>query len=169
MKTALTDVTNLVREHDKWMEQAFLEAEKAYRKKEVPVGAVVVYENRVIGRGHNLIETLQDPTAHAEILAITAAANYLASWRLENASLYVTLEPCAMCAGAILNSRIRSVVFGASDPRFGACGSTINILQNDRLHASVTVIPGILQARCESILKDFFAKLRDNRFSNSEN
>jgi tRNA(adenine34) deaminase len=149
-------------EHEKWMEQAFLEAEKAYQKKEVPVGAVVVCENRVIGRGHNLIETLQDPTAHAEMLAITAAANYLASWRLDDASLYVTLEPCSMCAGAILNARIREVVFGASDPRFGACGSVINLLQNDRLNVSVSIIPGILQTKCESIMKDFFLKLRKN-------
>ncbi len=150
-------------EHEKWMEQAFLEAEKAYQKKEVPVGAVVVYENRIIGRGHNLIETLQDPTAHAEILAITAAANYLASWRLDQASLYVTLEPCPMCAGAILNARIQAIVYGAGDPRWGACGSAIDILRNDRLHSAVSVIPGILQARCESILKDFFAKLRSGQ------
>jgi tRNA(adenine34) deaminase len=150
-------------EHEKWMEQAFSEAEKAYLKKEVPVGAVVVYEGRIIGRGHNLIETLQDPTAHAEILAITAAATYLASWRLDDTTLYVTLEPCAMCAGAIINARIGAVVFGAADARLGACGSVVNLLQNDRLHASIAVIPGILQARCESILKDFFIKLRRNQ------
>jgi len=156
-------------EHEKWMEQAFLEAEKAYQKKEVPVGAVIVCENRVIGRGHNLIETLQDPTAHAEILAITAAANYLASWRLENTSLYVTLEPCSMCAGAVLNARISEVVFGASDPRFGACGSVVNILQNERFNLSVRVIPGILQVKCESILKDFFNKLRKNQSNVSVN
>ncbi|HEX9974784.1 MAG TPA: tRNA adenosine(34) deaminase TadA [bacterium] len=156
-------------EHEKWMEQAFSEAEKAYQKKEVPVGAVVVYENRVIGRGHNLIETLQDPTAHAEILAITAAANYLASWRLDGTSLYVTLEPCSMCAGAILTARIREVIFGASDPRLGACGSVVNLLQNDRLHSSVSMIPGILQAKCETILKDFFVKLRRNQLSESRN
>ena len=152
-------------EHEKWMEQAFLEAEKAYQKKEVPVGAVVVYENRIIGRGYNLIETLQDPTAHAEILAITAAANYLASWRLDDTSLYVTLEPCSMCAGAILNARIREVVFGASDSRFGACGSVVNILKNDRLNSSVIMIPGILQTKCESILKDFFIKVRQRQLN----
>jgi tRNA(adenine34) deaminase len=156
-------------EHEKWMEQAFSEAEKAYQKKEVPVGAVVVYENRVIGRGHNLIETLQDPTAHAEILAITAAANYLASWRLDDTSLYVTLEPCSMCAGAILNARIREVVFGASDPRLGACGSVVNMLQNDRLRSSVSMIPGILQTKCESILKDFFIKLRKDQLGDTLN
>ena len=156
-------------EHEKWMEQAFLEAEKAYQKKEVPVGAVVVYENRVIGRGHNLIETLQDPTAHAEILAITAAANYLASWRLDDTSLYVTLEPCLMCAGAILNARIREVIFSAFDPRFGACGSAVNLLQNERLNSSVSVIPGILQPKCEAILKEFFLKLRKNQLDEMMN
>jgi tRNA(adenine34) deaminase len=149
-------------EHEKWMEQAFSEAEKAYQKKEVPVGAVVVYENRVIGRGHNLIETLQDPTAHAEILAITAAANYLASWRLDDTSLYVTLEPCSMCAGAILNARIKEVIFAAPDPRLGACGSVVHLLQNDRLKSSINVIPGILHSKSESILKEFFIKLRRN-------
>ena len=156
-------------EHEKWMGQAFFEAEKAYQKKEVPVGAVVVYENRVIGRGHNLIETLQDPTAHAEILAITAAANYLASWRLDDTSLYVTLEPCVMCAGAILNARIGEVIFGASDPSFGSAGSVVNLLQNTRLNSSISVIPGILEIKCESILKDFFVKLRKNRLNEVAN
>ena len=156
-------------EHERWMEQAFFEAEKAYQKKEVPVGAIVVYENRVIGRGHNLIETLQDPTAHAEIIAITAAANYLASWRLDNTSLYVTLEPCSMCAGAILNSRIQEVIFGATDSRLGACGSVTNLLKNERLSSSVTVIPGILQGKCESILKNFFFELRKKQLDESVN
>ncbi|MFZ5518139.1 MAG: tRNA adenosine(34) deaminase TadA [Candidatus Zhuqueibacterota bacterium] len=151
---------------EKWMEQALLEAEKAYRKNEVPVGAVVVYENKVIGRGHNLIETLQDPTAHAEILAITAAANFLASWRLDSASLYVTLEPCPMCAGAIVISRISEVVFGAFDPRLGACGSRINIVQEAKLNTGVHIVPGILQLKCESILKDFFKSLRTRNETN---
>jgi len=156
-------------EHEKWMEQAFFEAEKAYQKKEVPVGAVIIYKNRVIGRGHNLIETLQDPTAHAEILAITAAANYLASWRLDDTSLYVTLEPCLMCAGAVQNARIREVVFGASDPRLGVCGSVVNFLQHSRFQSSVSLIPGILQPKCESILKDFFIKLRKNQLNIADN
>ena len=156
-------------EHEKWMEQAFWEAEKAFQKKEVPVGAVVVYENRVIGRGHNLIETLQDPTAHAEMLAITAAANYLAHWRLDDTSLYVTLEPCVMCAGAILNARIKEVIFGASDPRVGAAGSVVNLLENSRLNSSISVIPGILGEKCESILKDFFVRLRRNRLNETNN
>ena len=148
-------------DHEKWMEQAFLEAEKAYNKEEVPVGAVIVYEDKIIGRGHNLIETLQDPTAHAEILAITAAANSLASWRLEDSSLYVTLEPCTMCAGAILLARISNVIYGTHDLKLGACGSVINILSNNALNSNVKVVEEILEAKCQSILKNFFEKLRD--------
>jgi tRNA(adenine34) deaminase len=148
-------------EHEKWMEQAFLEAEKAYNKNEVPVGAVVVSENKIIGRGHNLVEHLQDPTAHAEILAITAAANTLASWRLDDCSIYITLEPCTMCAGAILLARIENVFFGTKDPRLGACGSVINVLNNDSLNSNVSVFGGILEDKCQSILKSFFEKLRE--------
>jgi len=155
--------------HEKWMDQAFLEAEKAYNKKEVPVGAVIVFEDKIIGRGHNLIETLQDPTAHAEMLAITAAANYLAHWRLEETSIYVTLEPCPMCAGAILNSRIPNIIFGAFDERFGACGSVTNVLKNNGLNIPVNVIPGILQSKCLSIIKDFFKNLRTRSFENRKN
>ena len=155
--------------HEKWMERAFLEAEKAYNKKEVPVGAVIVFEDKIIGRGHNLTETLQDPTAHAEILAITAAANYLAHWRLEETSIYITLEPCPMCAGAILNSRIPNVIFGAFDSRFGACASVTNVLENNGLNLPVNVITGVLESKCESIIKDFFKKLRGRSFENRKN
>ena len=150
----------MIVDHEKWMEQAFLEAEKAYRKKEVPVGAVIVFENKIIGKGHNLIESLQDPTAHAEMIAITAAANYLGTWRLEGAYLYSTLEPCPMCAGAVLNSRIAGVVFGAYDPRIGACGTVTNVLQGNGFNFDIEVIPGILAEKCEAIIKDFFRKLR---------
>ena len=146
-------------EHEKWMEQAFLEAEKAYSKKEVPVGAVVVFENKIIGRGHNLVEHLQDPTAHAEILAITAASNYLASWRLENTSIYVTLEPCPMCAGAIFLARIENLYYGAGDPRWGACGSKYDLLVDQ----NVNVVGGILEGKCQSILKAFFSDLRSTK------
>jgi len=155
--------------HEKWMNQAFIEAEKAYTKKEVPVGAVIVFEDKIIGRGYNLTDTLQDPTAHAEILAITAAANYLAHWRLQETTIYVTLEPCPMCAGAIINSRIENVVFGAYDPRFGACGTVTNVLKNNGLNHSVNVVQGILQAKCETIIKDFFKNLRLRSFDNRKN
>jgi len=142
------------------MEQALREAEKALEKKEVPVGAVVVYQNKIIGRGHNQVENLQDPTAHAEMLAITAAANYLSSWRLEGTSLYVTLEPCPMCAGAIILARIQKLIYGASDPRMGACGSAFNILQNRSLDHRISIVSGILESRCREILQGFFENLR---------
>jgi tRNA(adenine34) deaminase len=142
------------------MEQAFREAEKAFEKQEVPIGAVIVDQEKIIGRGHNLVETLQDPTAHAEIIAITAAANSRDSWRLDDTILYVTKEPCPMCAGAIYLSRIRHVVYGVSDSRMGACGSTVNILQNSNLHSNIAVTFGILEPRCLGILQAFFEKLR---------
>ena len=136
------------------------EAAKAKAKKEVPVGAVVVYENKIIGKGHNLVESLQDPTAHAEMLAITSAANSLASWRLDETTLYVTLEPCPMCVGAILLSRIPHVVFGAFDPRYGACGSAVQLAENDNIDISTLVTSGILEKECSQILRDFFADIR---------
>lgn len=137
------------------------EAGKAYDEGEVPVGAVAVWEDRVIGRGHNQTETLQDPTAHAEILAITAAANFLSSWRLEGVSLYVTLEPCSMCAGAIVNSRIKTLIFGAFDPKRGACGSLYNIVQDDRLNHRVQLVSGVLADESSELLRQFFRGLRD--------
>jgi tRNA(adenine34) deaminase len=144
------------------MEQAFREAEKAFEKEEVPVGAVVVDGDRIVGRGHNLVESLQDPTAHAEIIAITAAANSRTSWRLEDTVLYVTKEPCAMCAGAIYLSRISEVVFGVRDSRLGACGSALNVLQNQKLHSNIRLTPGILEAKSLGILQTFFRKLRQD-------
>ena len=148
-------------DHNFWMNQAFREAEKAYREKEVPIGAVVVFENQIIGRGYNQTERLQDPTAHAEILAITAAAAHLESRRLLNTTLYVTLEPCPMCAGAIVLARIPTLVFGASDPKGGACGTLFNITQDSRLNHQVNVTPGREENKCSLILSDFFRKLRD--------
>jgi tRNA(adenine34) deaminase len=148
-------------DHERWMEQAIREAEKAYEQGEVPVGAVIVYENAIIGRGHNLIETLQEPTAHAEMIAITAAAEYLKSRRLLDTAMYVTLEPCAMCAGAIVLARISQLVFGAADPKSGACGTLYNIVQDQRLNHQVEVIQGVLENKCAIILSDFFRNLRD--------
>ena len=143
-----------------WMREAFKEAEKALKKKEVPVGAVVVYEKRIIGRGHNQTETLKDATAHAEILAIGAASNFLNSWRLTGASIYVTVEPCIMCAGAIVLSRLDRLVFGARDPKAGACGSLYNLPQDIRLNHQVEILSGILEQDCKSLMKAFFEKLR---------
>ena len=146
---------------DYWMECAFKEAEKAYRLNEVPVGAVVVFENLVIGKGHNLTEQLQDPTAHAEMIAITAAAEYLGSRRLIDTTMYVTLEPCPMCAGALVMSRVSRLVYGASDPKSGACGSLYNIVDDTRLNHRLAVTPAVLESKCSIILSEFFRKLRD--------
>ncbi len=143
------------------MEQAFREAQKAFEKDEVPIGAVVVLGGRIIGRGYNMVESLQDPTAHAEMIAITAATNTVESWRLENATLYVTKEPCPMCAGAIYLSRIPNVIIGVNDTRMGACGSALNTLQNANLHSNVSIAFGILEAKCLGILQTFFQKLRN--------
>jgi tRNA(adenine34) deaminase len=142
------------------MEFAFREAEKALAQGEIPAGAVVVFQNQVIGKGHNQIETLKDPTAHAEILAITSAASYLSSKVLEGCSLYVTLEPCVMCAGAIVLSKIENLFFGAYDNKAGACGSVLNITNNTALNHSLNVTGGILDTKCSEILKNFFEAKR---------
>jgi tRNA(adenine34) deaminase len=147
-------------EHERWMEYALREADLAYKRKEVPIGAIVVRENRIIGRGYNQIESLKDPTAHAEMIAITAAANQLGSRRLEDCTLYVTLEPCPMCAGAIVLARLPRLVYGGEDPKAGACGTLFNIVQDDRLNHRVEVTGGVTRERCSSILKEFFAKVR---------
>ncbi len=142
------------------MEYALKEAEQAYKRNEVPIGAVVVLNNRIIGRGSNQIESLQDPTAHAEIIAITAAAAFTGSRRLEQSTMYVTLEPCTMCAGAIVLARIPRLVFGAFDPKAGACGTLYNIVNDPRLNHRVDTINGVLEERCGAILKEFFSKVR---------
>jgi tRNA(adenine34) deaminase len=145
---------------ERWMESAIREAEQAYRRKEVPIGAVIVHEEKIIGRGYNQIETLQDPTAHAEIIAITAASSSLGSRRLENCVMYVTLEPCTMCAGAIVLARISRLVYGAPDPKAGSCGSLYHICADARLNHQVETVQGILEARCSALLKEFFKEVR---------
>jgi tRNA(adenine34) deaminase len=147
-------------EDERWMESALREAEQAKRRKEVPIGAVIVHNSKIIGRGYNQIESLQDPTAHAEMIAITAAAAGLGSRRLEGCTLYVTLEPCAMCAGAIVLARIPRLVFGAPDPKAGACGTLFNIVQDARLNHRVELLGGISGERCGALLSEFFAGMR---------
>lgn len=142
------------------MKQALREAEKAYENNEVPVGAIVVHEGRIIGKGYNQIEMLQDATAHAEMIALTAAASHLKSRRLENCTLYVTLEPCAMCAGAIVLSRISTLVFGAYDAKAGACGTLMNIPEDKRLNHNPHVIGGICDRESEELLRGFFGRVR---------
>ena len=143
-----------------WMQVAYQEALAAADEGEVPVGAVVVAGGRVLGRGHNRNEALQDPTAHAEILAVTAAANTTGSWRLEGASIYVTLEPCLMCAGAIFLARLERVVFAARDPKRGALGSVVDVSVHEALNHHTEVEQGPLAEECSTLLKTFFEKLR---------
>jgi len=143
------------------MKMALAEAEKGFKKDEVPVGAVVVADGKVIARAHNLRESLVDPTAHAEILALKKAGKKLGGWRLNDATLYTTLEPCPMCAGAVVHSRIKELVYGADDPKAGACGSIMNVVSSGHLNHRVKVISGIMKAECSEILKKFFKRLRD--------
>ncbi len=142
------------------MEYALREAEIAAGRKEVPVGAVIVHEGTIIGKGSNQNEMLQDPTAHAEMIALTAAAAHLESKRLEKCAMYVTLEPCPMCAGAIVLSRIPLLVFGAYDPKAGACTTLYTITNDSRLNHRVHTIGGVLEEKCGGILKEFFLKTR---------
>ena len=144
-----------------WMSQAFKLAEKSFAMDEVPVGAVVVCYDRIIGKGFNQCESLKDATAHAEILAISAAANTLDNWRLNECEIYVTKEPCVMCAGAIINSRIRRVVFGSYDDKKGACASLYQICGDKRLGSGTSVNGGVMEKECTSILKEFFSLKRD--------
>lgn len=147
--------------HEQWMRQALREAEKAFEQEEVPVGAVVVHENKIIGRGYNQMERLQDPTAHAEMIALTAAANHLQSRRLEGCTLYVTLEPCPMCAGAIVLARVPTLVFGAFDPKAGACGTLFNIVEDKRLNHNPHVVTGVCDRESEQLLRGFFGRVRN--------
>ena len=145
---------------EKFMKEALKEAKKAYDKLEVPVGAIIVKDGKIIARGHNLKETKFDTTNHAEIIAIQKASKKLKSWRLLDCEMYVTLEPCSMCAGAIINSRIKKVYIGANDEKTGAVGSVLNLFEDYKFNHNVEFEKGILKEDCENILKDFFKKLR---------
>ena len=146
--------------HDEYMRLAIAEAEAALESDEVPVGAVITHQGRVIAAAHNQRETLTDPTAHAEMIAITQAAQALGDWRLEDCALYVTLEPCPMCAGAVVQARLPLLVYGADDPKAGACGSLYRIVSDPRLNHQAQVVRGVLEAQCAAILRDFFAQKR---------
>ena len=146
---------------ERWMRRCLDEADLAAAKGEVPVGCVIVSAaDEVLATGHNLRETLQDPTAHAEILALRAAAQELGSWRLEDTTLYVTLEPCVMCAGALVNARVGRVVYGCEDPKAGACTTLFTIGQDARLNHRFAVVGGVLADACAERLRRFFAALR---------
>jgi len=150
----------LIRDDESGMRAALNEARAAGVEAEVPIGCVIVHDGVVIGRGRNQVETLRDATAHAEILAIGAASNALHSWRLNDCNLYVTLEPCSMCAGAIILARLGRLVYGAPDPKAGACGSVLDVIHERRLNHRVEVAEGVLAEECSSLLKAFFAKQR---------
>ena len=143
-----------------FMNEALQEAKNAELIGEVPIGAIIVFDGKIVARAHNLRETTGDPTGHAEIIAIRKAAAVKQHWRLSEMTLYVTLEPCPMCAGAMVQSRIKRLVFGAMDPKAGAVGSLMNLLQDERLNHRVEVTSGILAVECGRILKDFFRKRR---------
>jgi tRNA(adenine34) deaminase len=149
-----------------FMREALRQAQKAREAGEVPVGAVVVLAGKIIGRAHNQVELLKDATAHAEMLALTQAEAAVGDWRLTDCDLYVTKEPCAMCAGALVHTRIRRVIFGCKDPAAGAAGSVMNLLQMPALNHRCDIASGVLQDECAAILQDFFRKRRDEQIAN---
>ena len=150
-------------EQEKYMKEALKQAQKAYEKGEIPVGAVIVKEHKIIARAYNEKEYKLDTTRHAEILAIQKASKKLKSWRLQDCDMYVTLEPCSMCAGALIQARVRKLYIGTMDKKTGACGSVLNLLKDYTFNHKVEVESGILQKDCENILKNFFKELREKK------
>lgn len=148
------------RDDASFMEEALREARRAASEGEVPVGAVVVRDGEILGRGRNQRELLKDPTAHAEMIALTQAAAAAGTWRLDGAAMIVTLEPCPMCAGALVNARVGRLLFGAADPKAGACGTLMNLVGDPRLNHRLPVVPGVRAAECAALLKDFFRARR---------
>ncbi|TFJ93034.1 tRNA adenosine(34) deaminase TadA [Lentibacillus salicampi] len=146
-----------------FMQEAIKQAKKAETMGEVPIGAVVVYEDEMIAYGFNVRESSQTTLSHAELIAIEKANQVIGSWRLEDCTLYVTLEPCPMCAGAIVQSRIKRVVFGAPDPKAGCAGTLMNLLQDERFNHQADVVGGVLEIECGALLTDFFRKLREGK------
>ena len=149
-----------MQEKEKFMEEAIKEAKKAAKKLEVPVGCVIVKNGEIIAKAHNQKETKLDTTRHAEIIAIQKASKKIGAWRLEGAEMYVTLEPCSMCAGAMIQARIKKVYIGAKDEKTGACGSVLNLLQDYPFNHKIEIETGIKKGECEKILKEFFKNLR---------
>ncbi|MNM27015.1 tRNA-specific adenosine deaminase [compost metagenome] len=163
-----TDIAlDLQLEHEQWMREAIAEARKAEALGEVPIGAVIVQGGAIIGRGYNLRETTLDSTAHAEMVAIREASKALNSWRLLDCTLYVTLEPCPMCAGAMVQSRVPRTVYGTPDPKAGCAGTLMNLLEEPRFNHRTEIISGILQDECAELLTSFFRRLRQKRQSKS--
>ena len=146
---------------EQFMKEALKEAKKAYNKLEIPVGAIIVKDGKIIARAHNIKEEKQDTTKHAEIIAIQKASKKLETWRLNDCEMYVTLEPCTMCAGAIIQARLKKLYIGTMDPKTGACGSVLNLLKDFKFNHNVELETGILKDNCEQILKNFFKELRE--------
>ncbi|HBO85268.1 MAG: tRNA-specific adenosine deaminase [Deltaproteobacteria bacterium GWC2_42_11] len=149
--------------HDYFMSLALKEAKKAEKKGEVPIGCVIVHGGRIIGKGHNLRETKNDPTLHAEIIALKKASKTLGSWRLSGTTVYVTIEPCIMCMGALILARVKRIVFGCYDKKGGACGSLYDISQDKRLNHRIEVVSGVMDKECMNIIQGFFSGLRRKR------
>lgn len=153
---------NIKQKSDEYfMKEAIKEAKKAYQKNEVPVGAVVVKNNEIVARGHNIKETKKDTTKHAEIIAIQKASKKMNAWRLEDCTMYVTLEPCTMCAGAIIQARLKRLIIGTMDKKTGACGSVLNLIDDYEFNHKVELKTGIMETECRQIMKDFFKELRE--------
>ena len=148
---------------EKFMKEAIKQAKKAYDKEEIPVGAVIVKDRKIIARGYNKKEEKKDTTQHAEIIAIQKASRKIGAWRLQDCEMYVTLEPCAMCTGALIQARLKRVYIGTMDPKTGACGSVLNLLEDYKFNHKVEVETNIMQKECEKILKDFFKYLRSKK------
>jgi tRNA(adenine34) deaminase len=146
-----------------FMREALKQAQIAFDQDEVPIGAVAVYKNQIIGRGYNRTEKLQDATAHAEIIAITAAANALGTWRLNDVVVYSTVEPCIMCAGALVLARVKKIVFGVRDEKFGGCGSVLNVINEKKLNHQIEVTEGVLAKESAALMKSFFEKQRKKK------
>jgi tRNA(adenine34) deaminase len=153
----------VIKLHELFMREAIREAHKAFEKDEVPVGCVIVYDGHVIARGHNQVEMLKDPTAHAEMLALTSAAAYMGAKWLNDAVVYVTIEPCSMCAGALVLARVKEIVYGADDPKTGACGSVFDIAHSAKLNHKIRVMKGVLADECGALVSEFFRKKRSLR------
>jgi len=151
----------MLTKHEKYMKEALKEAKKAFERDEVPIGAVIVFKEQIIARAHNQIKILKDPTAHAEMIAITQAASYLKNERLKDCDLYVTIEPCSMCAGAMVLARIRNLYYATRDPKSGAAGTVINVLENKSLNHKVKIKRDILKDEAGSLIQEFFKKKRE--------
>ena len=153
----------MLSQDEKYMKEAIRQAKKAYALEEVPIGCVIVYEGKIIGRGYNRRTTDKNPLAHAEMIAMKKASKKMNDWRLENCTMYVTLEPCQMCAGALVQSRIDEVLIGSMNPKAGCAGSVLNLLEMDGFNHKVKVTRGILEEECSAMLSDFFRELRQEK------